>query len=103
MAIAQPNLEELEVLIRNSGLLNACLLLQDLGIVSNQIDTRTAETSSGDRGESDRAQVKEFILSLIKTQQFMGRAILIQNASGQFEGLSNAKIEQADRTTLSGE
>ena len=89
-----PNLEELEVLIRNSGLLNACLLLQDLGIVSNQIDPRTVETSSGDRGELDRAQVKEFILSLIKTQQFMGRAILIQNASGQFEGLSNAKIEQ---------
>lgn len=79
------SLKELESLIRESEVLHECTLLQDLGIVSKKKDN----------GNGKKLQeIKEFLLNVVITQQFLGRPTLIQNASGQFPGVSETQIDE---------
>jgi len=80
-----PNLEQLQALIRDSQVLHGCPLLQDLGIVP-QTDAIEKEV--------DAQQVKELLLNLVKTQQFMGRQTLIKNARSEFDEVSDIQVEQ---------
>lgn len=80
-----PNLKDLEALIRQSKILHDCPLIQDLGIV-----TRTPIIKQ----ELPLQQVEEFLLNLVRTQQFLGRQTLIQNALNQFSQVNDSQVEQ---------
>jgi hypothetical protein len=78
------SLKELEALIRESEILNKCTLLQNLGIVPKPPDDP----------EPDLQPVKQFLLNIVITQQFLGRQTLIQNASSQFSNVVQSQINQ---------
>lgn len=80
------SLQELESLIRDSKILQNCLLLQDLGIVSSQ--------PPPDPDKLNLQQIKNHLLNLVIHQGFIGRSRLIQNTSGQFTDVKQADIEQ---------
>lgn len=83
-----PTLKELEAVIRQSKILDDCALLQDLGIVAHK---RAIALSAV---KADLQPVEEFLLSLVKTQQFLGRETLIQNALFRFSQLNKSQVEQ---------
>lgn len=97
-----PNLSELEALIRKSKILRDCPLLQSLGVFSGSTqNTGVAGTSINKQKPIVRKElaqpfhdVKEFLLNLVKTQQMMGRQILIQNALDQFPLVEHTQVEQ---------
>jgi GTPase SAR1 family protein len=83
------SLKELESLIRESEILHECTLLQDLGIVSKKNGN-----GNGEGNGKKLQEVKEFLLNIIITQQFLGRPTLIQNASTQFPGVAETQIDE---------
>ncbi len=80
------NVQELEALIRKSEFLGECTLFQKLGIVP------------GDNGDKPIIvllnKIKEFLLNLAETNQFLGRQTLIDNAKRQFPEVQNSQVEQ---------
>ncbi|MBW4597055.1 MAG: ATP-binding protein [Brasilonema angustatum HA4187-MV1] len=81
-------LQELKTLIRESQLLEKCTLLQDLEIVSKQ------ESDEDDRnGKKDFRSVKDFLLSLIKTQGYMGVLTLITQCVNQFPFVKETDVQ----------
>lgn len=82
-----PNLKELEALIRQSKILHDCPLLQDLGIVNHRPPSNIDQVLP-------LQAVKEFLLNLVKTQQFVGRQTLIQNALTRFSQVNESQVEQ---------
>lgn len=82
------SLKELEALICKSKILHKCTLLQNLGIVSPQKN----EPDNGN-GKDEVHPVKEFLLNLVITQQFMGRLTLIRNTRNQFFQVDESEIE----------
>ena len=98
-----PSLSDLEALIRKSKILRDCPLLHSLGVFSGT--TYTAESAGTSNTNKQKPVVrkelvqpfhdlKEFLLNLVKTQQMMGRQILIENALDQFPLVENTQIEQ---------
>lgn len=83
------SLKELEAQIRNSEILHKCTLLQDLGIVSIQNNSK-----DNHNGKHEVQVVKEFLFNLVITQHFMGLLTLIQNARRQFYQVNESDIEQ---------
>lgn len=85
-----PTLPELEILIRDSGILSSCRLLQDLGIV-------VSDGGDEDKDTRDKLlqEVEDFLLNIVSTQQTIGREILIENARSQFPQINESKIEQS--------
>jgi uncharacterized UPF0160 family protein len=92
-------------------------LLQDLGIAQHPSDTNhNSDEKDNTNGKQtskkqpanivkvvkpdpvkatkEEMQAKEFLLNLVKTQQLMGRQILIQNARLQFPTVTESQIEQ---------
>lgn len=82
-----PNLKELEALIRQSKILDDCPLLQDLVIVNHRPPSNIEQVLP-------LQPVKEFLLNLVKTQQFVGRQTLIQNALTRFSQVNESQVEQ---------
>ena len=82
-----PSLKELKVLIRQSGISDDCSLLQDLGIVANKPPNIIQLVLPLE-------PVEEFILNLVRTQQFLGRQTLIQNALTRFSQVNETQVEQ---------
>jgi hypothetical protein len=96
-----PNLTELEALVRKSKILRDCTLLQALGIFSGftyNTASAAAPTSKHEPAQRDLtqpfAEVKEFLLNMMKTQQMMGRQVLVQNALEQFPIVDALNIEK---------
>ncbi|MDF5713044.1 MAG: AAA family ATPase [Rhizonema sp. NSF051] len=79
-------LQELETLIRDSKILQHCLLLRELGIVSGSIKVPEPD-------KPDLQAVKDYLLNLVITQAFIGRAKLIQNTNGQFTEVDKSDLE----------
>lgn len=79
-------LEELQALIRDSNILQDCLLLKDLGIVSAASKSKT--------DERNLQPVKDYLLNIVITQGFMGRPTLVKNTNSQFSNLNTSDIEQ---------
>lgn len=91
------NINELEALIRDSQILHNCSLLQDLGIVPSQenADNFRQVTNNFNGKKMDTfQQLKDFLLTLITTQQLMGHQILIQNALNQFPMVNESQVVQ---------
>ena len=82
-----PSVGDLQLLIRQSGVLKDCLLLQDLGIV-------TEKGISPPPSPSPLTPVKEYLLNLVITQQFLGLPTLIANARNHFPQVDASQIEQ---------
>ena len=83
-----PSLKELQSLIRQSKILDDCPLLQDLGVVDHKPPNIVEQVLP-------MQPIEKFLLSLVKTQQFLGRQTLIQNALVQFSQANQAQVERA--------
>ena len=71
-----PDLAELQNLVRQTKILHDCTLLQELGMIPGQ------KSQQGDRVSQKNkqlSQAKQFMLSLVETQQTLGRSILENN------------------------
>ena len=79
-------MKRLQELVRQLEIFGKCRLLHDLGIVKNA-ETKTHE----DDDEQDN--IKNYLLSLVRTQGFMGINILIQNAVVRFPQASQQQID----------
>lgn len=86
-----PDPQELATLIRNSQVLHACPLLQDLGIVPVQSRPKTQKRP---QLQVNLHAVEEFLLNLVKTQQVMGLQTLIQGTMNQFPEANETQIVQ---------
>ncbi len=84
------SLTDLIALVRQSGLLQQCLLLQKLGVFWQETE-RSQPLSS-------QQQLPEFILALVKTQQLIGRQILLDRSRDRFPELSPEQIDLAIET-----
>jgi Cdc6-like AAA superfamily ATPase len=73
--------KELQVLIRESKVLHDCPLLQNLALGTAIIKPLPLKP------------IKDFLLNLVVTQQFLGRQTLIENAHLKFSQLEAAKID----------
>ncbi len=73
-------LPELQKLIRESQFLNKCTLLQNLGIVEQEIIT------------PDFEPVKDFLFNLVKTQSVMGTPTLISHSIAEFSDVSENDV-----------
>jgi hypothetical protein len=80
------SLTDLIALVHQSGLLKSCLLLQKLGVFWEDTDRPQPLDA--------QTQLPEFILALVKTQQLVGRQILIDRSIDRFPELT---LEQIDR------
>jgi len=76
-------LNNLQVLIRKSQILQDCNLLQELGIVKGVVHPKP-----------DLQPVKDFLVNLVITQLFLGRQTLIENTKNHFPDTDEAKINQ---------
>ncbi|PAX52379.1 ATP-binding protein [Brunnivagina elsteri] len=76
-------LPELQSLVRESKVLEKCVVIQDLGVVTKLTDTET---------KKDLRVVKEFLRSLVVTQNFMGVQALYSHAKSQFYDVSDNEI-----------
>lgn len=76
-------LNELEALVKDSGVLKGCALLQDLGIVPKEPIIK----SILDRERS-------FLLSFVKTHHLIARRVVIQTTVAQFPKLNDSQLEQ---------
>ena len=79
------NLDQLESLVRKCDIFRNCTLLQELGVVKKSISHQP---------EIDLQEVNKYLLSLVKTQGFMGKNTLIQNTISKFSQLTESKIDQ---------
>lgn len=85
-------LPDLVSLVRQSKVLKQCTLLQDLKVFwEDDFHPNSTHTSSD---SSQDKKVSEFLLALVKTQQLIGRQVLIESAIAQFPELD---VPQLDR------
>lgn len=73
--------KELQAVTRESKVLHDCPLLRKLGLVTGTVI------------EVDLPLVKDYLLNLVITQQFLGRQTLIENAHSKFSPVEAAKID----------
>jgi Cdc6-like AAA superfamily ATPase len=83
------NLQELEALIRESGILRECTLFKQLGIFPDDINDKRGRIE-----EELLNKVKGFLLNLVQTNHFLGRKTLINNGKNQFPQVNDSQLEQ---------
>ncbi len=92
-----PNLQELEALMRQGNIFDGCPLLQDLGIVEPS-NRGARENVSPQPGIVEpplaEAEVKDFLLDLVKTQKFIAVKILMENCTQQFPKIPTSVVKQ---------
>ncbi|NER78184.1 MAG: ATP-binding protein [Leptolyngbya sp. SIO1D8] len=108
-----PNLPELQALIRKTGVLNHCPLLQELEIVpelDEEMPTADLEQpvsklspTKRHRKPSVSEAAKQYALNLLATQQFMGLEMLIQTLQTQFPNLASQAAQHAVNALIQGE
>ena len=86
-----PNLRELEELMRQGNIFDGCPLLQDLGIVTPSNNFPQPEKVQLPLAE---AEVKDFLLDLVKTQKFIAVKILMENCTQQFPKIPTSVVKQ---------
>ena len=102
-----PNVKELQVLVRASGVLSTCSLLQQLGIVrakdgmtvAPQIvslkPSRTAgkmQPTEPTLHQQNLATAERYILNLMTTQSLMGMQVLVESTQEQVPALDSANV-----------
>ncbi|RUT02803.1 hypothetical protein DSM106972_057230 [Dulcicalothrix desertica PCC 7102] len=76
---------ELQDLMRKSKILENCTVLQDLGLIAK-------DNSTGIQAK-DLQPIKDFLLNLITTQQFLGISTLLSQAQNQYPNVSDSDIQ----------
>lgn len=76
---------ELQDLMRKSKILENCTVLQDLGLIAK-------DNSTGIQAK-DLQPIKDFLLNLITTQQFLGISTLLSQAQNQYPDVSDSDIQ----------
>ena len=84
------SLQELEALVCETKSLHKCSLLQDLKIIPKENDGG----NSNGHEEVDLQEVKQFLLNVVITQQFMGLQALVEQACSKFSQVVEAQIDQ---------
>ena len=104
-----PNIEDLQMLVRRTGVLNDCPLLQELEVVP-ELDDAPEETTAEEvsptrryRPRSPQEAAKQYALNLVATQQFMGLQMLIETLQTQFPALTNGAAQEVVNTLVNGE
>jgi hypothetical protein len=106
-----PNVQELQALVRESGVLSACKLLQQLGVTKPQegrvdIVKPVAKKTPGTKGEKentlppkpvgpspqDIAVAERYILNLMTTQSLMGMQVLVESTQEQVPVMNAAEV-----------
>lgn len=91
-----PSLADLEGFVRKSRVFQGCLLLQALGLFEGVMPVGVHRQRSGDFSGRNLTEafgeVKEFLVNLMKTQQMMGRQVLIENAVSQFPLVEGVEV-----------
>lgn len=104
-----PNVQDLQGLVRESGVLSACKLLQQLGVAKLQEDavalstsTETSETKGKSKNsKSDRqagpstqeiAVAERYILNLMTTQSLVGMKVLVERTQEQVPVMSTVEV-----------
>ncbi|MBE7380900.1 MAG: ATP-binding protein [Leptolyngbya sp. SIO1E4] len=104
-----PTVQELQSLVRKTGVLNYCPLLQELEVVPEldealQEDDASEEPSAKRyRTQSPHEAAKQYALNLVSTQQFMGLQMLLETLQAQFPDLSNGTAQQVIHALIDGE
>lgn len=78
-------LPELQDLMRKSKILENCTVLQDLGLIAK-------DNSTGIQAKNLQP-IKDFLLNLITTQQFLGISTLLSQAQNQYPDVSDSDIQ----------
>ena len=92
-----PHVKELQAFVRESGVLDKCMLLQQLGVVqsdkSGEGSTGTGSDSGGNSkqppldpkipSDSDTAMAERYVINLMTTQALMGMQVLVENIQEQ--------------------
>lgn len=76
------SVKDLGLLVRETEILQHCTLLQDLDVLPKMPAKKT-----------DLQPVRDFILNLIITQQYIGRITVVENAKKQFPTIQNKQID----------
>ncbi len=76
---------ELQDLMRKSKILENCTILQDLGLIAK-------DNSTGIQAK-DLQPIKDFLLNLITTQQFLGISTLLSQTQYQYPNVSDSDIQ----------
>lgn len=106
-----PTVKALQGLMRRSGVLSYCPLLQELEAVP-EIDEAAPPQDSADpepiptkrhRSRSAHEVAKEYALNLLATQQFMGLLMLMETLQAQFADLTPTACQEVVDTLLAGE
>ena len=84
------SLQELEALVCETQSLHKCSLLQDLEIIPKENDGG----NSNGHGKVDLQEVKQFLLNVVITQQFMGLQALVDQVCSKVSQVVEAQIDQ---------
>ncbi|MGI8932628.1 MAG: hypothetical protein ACR2FS_00990, partial [Phormidesmis sp.] len=93
IAAQTPDIAHLQILVRESGVLNGCKLLQQLSVVkSSRPDPEPIVPPDGpDPADVEAAQ--KYILNLMATQSMMGMQALMNSAGEHVRSLSTEDLE----------
>lgn len=93
-----PSLADLEGFVRKSRVFQGCLLFQALGLFEGVMPVAGSRQKMADFSGRNLTEafgeVKEFLLNLMKTQQMMGRQVLIENAVSQFPLVEGVEVSR---------
>lgn len=105
-----PTIEDLQSLVRRTGVMNYCPLLQELEAVPELEDESavpvpadTAPAAKRYRTQSTHEAAKQYALNLLATQQFMGLQMLLETLQAQFADLTEAVTHTVVDTLIEGE
>ncbi len=82
-----PHLKDLQAVVRESGVLDQCPLLQKLQIVEGDLEPTPPSQA-----------VADYIVNLMATQSFIGLLVLIETTRQQFSNIKEQEIEQEIQT-----
>ena len=105
-----PNVKELQALVRESGVLSTCKLLQQLGLTKPQAGVIALSTSTSSNpskkgkekniqpgrpvgpSPQDIAVAERYILNLMTTQSLMGMQVLVESTQEQVPAMKTAEV-----------
>ncbi|MEL6383156.1 MAG: ATP-binding protein, partial [Cyanobacteria bacterium J06626_18] len=102
-----PTIEDLQRLVRRTGVLNHCPLLQELEVVPETDNFSEAGVDEDALTRPRRTQsltetAQQYVLNLMATQQFVGLPMLVETVRSQFPDLANGTVQKIIDTLIRG-
>ncbi|MDJ0716512.1 MAG: ATP-binding protein [Prochloraceae cyanobacterium] len=83
------SIKKLQDLVKESGVLNKCSLLIDLEIIDKNKESLAPDP------KIDRKEIRDYLFSLVKTNQILGKKTLLEKTTGNFPNVKQAQIEES--------